>query len=404
MKNFLLGLCFILIFFGLYRELTREPIVQVEIKETEKQPKEELEVKVDLVETTFDDLTNWKNDELGIDISKAFSDSCLKIRGEKGEFLSGSYIKIPTKIYQELCNKFMLSSADFKTFIEENFTPYLVTEDGNEFGKFTSYYESRINASFTKSDKYKYPIHGKPKDLIEIRLKDLDETLPNKTYVGRVKNNKIVKYYTRSEIYNQEIDAPVILWADNFIDVYVMQIQGSAVAHLDDGRDVRVGYAENNGHPFKGIGSILLSKGLIQPGQASMGSIKKWLNENGDIAVKNMLENERYIFHRIVEAEGPIGAQGVPLRAGRSMAVDRSYIPLGSLIWLETTGPNKEKIEKLVVAQDIGSAIKGAIRGDYFWGSGNDDILEYAGKMNSPGRYFILIPKGVEIIKNEPKI
>ena len=112
-----------------------------------------------------------------------------------------------------------------------------------------------------------------------------------------------------------------------------------------------------------------------------------------------MRENKRFIFHRISRADGPIGAHGVPLHAGRSLAVDRRYIPLGSLIWLETTGPDREKIEKLVVAQDIGSAIKGPIRGDYFWGHG-EDALKYAGRMNSKGRYFILLPKGTEVKVN----
>lgn len=172
-----------------------------------------------------------------------------------------------------------------------------------------------------------------------------------------------------------------------------MQIQGSAVATLPDGRTVRISYADNNGHPFKGIGSILLEKGYIKLGEATMGNIKKWLKANPKIAAREMRENKRFIFHRISRADGPIGAHGVPLHAGRSLAVDRRYIPLGSLIWLETTGPDHEKIEKLVVAQDIGSAIKGPIRGDYFWGSGKDDVLEKAGKMNSAGRYFILIPQ-----------
>lgn len=419
MKKFLFVLCVVLVGFNIFRELTREPVIEVrtEIKEVikevvkevvkEPEPIKKTEPKVKLIKTTFEDLAGWKNDEISSDINieKAFVDSCNKIEVEKNEFMSNSIIKIPTEKYKILCKEYKLSQKkyDFKTFIENNFVPYLVTENGVETGKFTSYYESRVNASFNKSAKYKYPIHGKPKDLIEIRLKDFDETLPSKVLIGRVKNNKVIKYYTRAEIYNKEIDAPVILWADSFIDIYVMQIQGSAVAHLDNGQDIRIGYAESNGFPFKGIGSILLGKGLLKSGEASMGNIKKWLEKNGDVAVENMLENERYIFHRIVDADGPVGAQGVPLRAGRSMAVDRAYIPLGSLIWLETTGPDKEKIEKLVVAQDIGSAIKGAVRGDYFWGSGNDEILDKAGRMNSQGRYFILVPKNVVMDDYEPK-
>ena len=108
-------------------------------------------------------------------------------------------------------------------------------------------------------------------------------------------------------------------------------------------------------------------------------------------------ENKRYIFHRIIEnSDGPLGAQGVPLHAGRSIAVDRRYIPLGAMLWLETKGPDNEQIEKLVVAQDIGSAIKGIVRGDYFWGSGGDDVLTKAGRMHSDGQYYILLPKGYQ--------
>ena len=175
-----------------------------------------------------------------------------------------------------------------------------------------------------------------------------------------------------------------------------MQIQGSAVANLPNGKKVRIAYADNNGHKFKGIGAILLEKGLIKPGEASMPKIRKWLNENEDLAKQNMMLNERFIFHKIVEAEGPIGAMGLPLYAGRSLAVDRSYIPLGSIMWLETSSPDGEDINKIVMAMDIGSAIQGGIRGDYFWGHG-EDAFQYAGRMNSKGRYFILIPKGAEV-------
>ena len=213
--------------------------------------------------------------------------------------------------------------------------------------------------------------------------------------VGRVENGKLVKYYTRKEIDEGWLDAPVILWGDNPVDIYLMQIQGAAVATLDDGRKIRVGYADNNGHKFRGIGSILLEKGLIEPKDASMVKIREWLEDNGNKAKKNMLLNDRFIFHKIVDAEGPIGAMGLPLFAGRSMAVDRDFIPLGTMLWLETDSPDG-KIKKLVMAEDVGSAIKGAIRGDYFWGHG-DEALEYAGKMNAKGRYYVILPKNTEV-------
>lgn len=357
----------------------------------------EPESPLQLEKASFSDLKNWENDDISQAI-KAFEKSCGKILLTNREYLGNSEIKIPTEAYKKICKELnAVSPQNYKNFISENFTPYLVKYEGSAEGKFTSYYESALNASFTKSEKYKYPVYGRPNDMIEINLHDFDSSLPDKHFVGRVKDRNFVPYYTRAEINSKKMDAPVILWADDYVDVYVMQIQGSAVAQLDDGNQIRIGYEENNGRNFKGIGSILLQKGLLKPGEASMGNIKKWLKKNIDSAIVHMDDNERYVFHRLVNAEGPIGAQGVPLTAGRSLAVDKSFIPLGSLLWLETTGPNNEKIERLIVAQDIGGAIKGAVRGDYFWGSGGDDVLELAGKMHAKGQYYILLPNSVEI-------
>ena len=353
---------------------------------------------LNLIKSDFSELEGWKQDNINQAI-KAFKKSCNKIKSSKAEYIdSVSEIKIPVKDYKDLCLKLeKQKQADYKKFIEQNFTPYLVTYKGDAKGKFTSYYEAELHASYHKSDRYKYPVYGRPFDMVEINLQDFDKSLPNKRFVGRVKDNKFIPYYTRSEIHNKQLNAPIILWGDNLVDIYVMQIQGSAVAKMEDGSMIRIGYADNNGREFKGIGSILLKEKLIKPGQASMGKIKKWLKENPDKALSPMNKNERYVFHRLVNADGPIGAQGVPLTAGRSLAVDRKYIPLGAMLWLETSGPDKEKINKLIVAQDVGGAIKGAVRGDYFWGSGGDDILEKAGRMHAAGQYYILLPKQTEV-------
>ena len=373
-------------------EETKEQPVETKISE-KTTPSTSAQIK--LIPKSFSDLKNWPQDNPQA-LIKAFKDSCEKIALVKDEFLSNAAAKIPTKIYQEVCNKYQKSNIktaqEFKNFVEQNFTPYLVTNNDNEEGKFTSYYETSIHASYHKSDKYKYPIYGKPYDLIEFNAHDFDKSAPDKRYTGRIVNQKLVPYYTREEISKKPINAPILLWGDSLVDINIMQIQGSAVATLDNGEKVRVGYADNNSHPFKGIGSILLSKGLVKPGEASMLHIKKWLKKHPEQAEELYNENKRFIFHRFVKAEGPIGGQGVPLHAGRSLAVDKSYIPLGSLLWLETKGPNNKQLEKLVIAQDIGSAIKGIVRGDYFWGSGADEVLEHAGKMNQKGRYFIMLP------------
>jgi membrane-bound lytic murein transglycosylase A len=357
-------------------------------KEQKPEPTDQL-----LTEASFSDLHGWDNDDM-LGGYTAFMRSCQVILKQKGEFLGSAEIKINLADYQSVCRRAAgIMPTKFKDFVKENFVPYAVMVDGSPEGKFTAYYEAELHASYTPDETYKYPVYGRPYDLVEVNLHDFDASLPSRRLVGRVENNRLIPYYSRAEISAQGLKAPVIVWADSDIDVYIMQIQGSAVAHMKDGSDIRIAFADSNGLPFKGIGSILLSKGLLDKGKASMGSIKKWLKENPGLALVNMNENQRYIFHRLGNPEGPVGAQGVPLTAGRSLAVDKSYVPLGTLLWLETTRPEGAELNRLVVAQDIGSAIKGGIRGDFFWGSGGDEILELAGKMNARGRYYVLMPK-----------
>ncbi len=359
--------------------------------------KEQVSDDVILKQVSFSELQDFEKDDM-LGAYNAFLKGCEAITSQSGEVIGKSIIKINLSDYLNVCNKAKnIMPVQFNDFIKSNFTPWLVTHKGSEKGKFTAYYEAQLNASYIKDKKYKYPVYGRPYDLIEVNIADFDASLPNKKIIGRVEDGKLVPYYTRAEINKNGIKAPVILWADSYIDIYIMQIQGSAVAHFEDGNKIRIAFAESNGRPFKGIGSILLSKKLLEPGKASMGSIKKWLQNNPDLAMQNMDENQRYIFHRLGNPKGPLGALNIPLTAGRSLAIDKKYIPLGALLWLETSKPDASPLNKLVLAQDIGSAIKGAIRGDYFWGSGGDDILEVAGKMNSTGRYFILIPNAMEI-------
>lgn len=354
-------------------------------------------VKAELQAAAFDELDGWKKDNLA-EMLPALQQNCRKIRNTTSDWLGNSAIKVDAGLYREICAKFeqkqFTGTLELRKFIEDNFTPFLVLDDGNADGKFTSYYESQINASVHKHGKYIYPVYGRPYDLIEINLKDFDKNLPDKRLVGRISKQKMIPYFERAEIENKGIQAPVLMWGDNLTDIHIMQIQGSAVAYMDNGEKIRVGYADNNGLPFRGIGSILLQNNLLPPGKANMIEIKKWLNQNPDEAKKYMQQNQRFIFHRIVKESGPVGAFGVPLQGGRSMAVDKDIIPLGSLMWLSTKTPDGQALNKLVAAQDIGSAIKGAVRGDYFWGSGGDEVLAAAGSMNSAGRYYILIPKG----------
>lgn len=354
-------------------------------------------VKAELQAAAFDELDGWNADNLA-EMLPTLQNNCGKISKTTSDWLGNSVLKVDARLYRRICEKLeqkkFSDTAELRKFIEDNFVPFLVLDDGNAEGKFTSYYESQINASFHKHGKYVYPVYGRPYDLIEINLKDFDAALPDKRLVGRLNKQKMVPYFKRAEIENNGINAPVLMWGDSLTDIHIMQIQGSAVARMDNGEKIRVGYTDNNGLPFRGIGGILLQNNLLPPGKANMIEIKKWLNTHPDDAAKYMQQNQRFIFHRLVTESGPVGAFGVPLQAGRSMAVDKDVIPLGSLMWLSTRTPDGKALNKLVAAQDIGSAIKGAVRGDYFWGSGGDDVLAAAGSMNSAGRYYILIPKG----------
>jgi len=353
---------------------------------------------VSLQKSSFSSLSGWNRDDFSL-FDKALKSVCEVIINSPRQSLKSNHIEYSSKEYKRHCkNMLSLNKEELKDYIENNFEPYAVAVNGSDEGKFTSYYEANIRASYQKDGKYKYPIYGKPKDFVEVNLRDFDANLPNQRLVGRVKDGKLVKYYTRQEIDEGKLDAPVILWGDDEVDIFIMQIQGAAVATLPDGKEVRVGYADNNGHKFKGIGSILLEKKLIKPSEASMPKIREWLKNNGNKAKRNMLLNDRYIFHQIVEADGPIGAMGLPLYAGRALAVDRAYIPLGSILWLETKAPNGDNIHKALMAEDVGGAIKGGVRGDYFWGHGEQALAE-AGRMNSKGRYYLLLPKdaGVKV-------
>ena len=319
---------------------------------------------------------------------------------EQKEYMGNAKIKVLTAAYQEACKVLPLYKPEqYREFLEKNFVPYDITYNDNPNGQFTSYYEVMFRASRNKRPEYPYPIYGRPADMLEVNLQDFDKSLPKKQLVGRLVGQKLVPYYNREEIgkLGPRLRAQAILYVATPADAFIAQIQGSAIALLNDGTYQRIGYAGNNGWPFKGIGTILLEHKELASNEVNMIRIKQWLNENSHKAEKYMNENPRYVFHRLIRSSGPVGAQGVPLTAGRSLAVDTDYIPLGSLLWLETSYPDKGKLGKLVVAQDVGGAIKGPIRGDYFWGSGGDDVLRLAGSMNSGGRYYILVPNNAEV-------
>ncbi len=358
--------------------------------------KEDAVKDVELVPVPFSKLDSWKNEDLN-NFLPAIKKSCEKIdKISNLGFLDYSIIAIKAQDMKNFCNKLdgIQDNAVLKSLIEETFIPHKIVYKDKDTGTFTGYYEPELKASRVKNDEYKYPIYQIPKDLVRVNLKDFGVESPEQL-IGKVDNGYLKPYFARSQI-NEDIKAQPLLWFNSKVDVFVMHIQGSAKIALNDNSFTKVGYALSNGHKFKGIGSIMQEKGLLEPNKSSMPEIKKWLEENPLKADELMNENPRYIFFREIKDinvnEGPIGAAQIPLTPRRSMAVDRDFIPLGSLLWLEAKDGLNNNLQQLVIAQDTGNAIKGAIRGDFFWGTGIE-ALKYAGGMKSSGKYYILLPK-----------
>ncbi len=288
--------------------------------------------------------------------------------------------------------------ASLRAVLETEFMAFLVSEDGQTEGLFTGYYEAELTGSRNKPVVPATPLYGVPDDLVRVDLGLFDDTLGKKKVLGRLDGQRLVPYYDRKQIDGDGVLAGrglELLWAHDPVEAFFLHIQGSGRVKLDDGSVVRVGFAGSNGRPFTGIGRLMLDERIIGPGEASAQGIKAWLRAHPEEATEILFRNDRYIFFRVIEGEGPIGSLGVPLTPGRSLAVDPAFIPMGAPLFLETTWPGSERpLRRLVVAQDTGSAIKGPVRGDFFWGYGAP-ALEQAGRMKQSGRYYLLLPKTV---------
>ncbi|MEO5374632.1 MAG: murein transglycosylase A [Alphaproteobacteria bacterium] len=281
-----------------------------------------------------------------------------------------------------------------RRFFESWFTPHLVADGDDPVGTFTGYYEAELKGSLRRSGPYQTPLLGKPADLVTVDLGQFRDEWRQETIVGRLDGGRLRPYPDRAHIESGKLGAVAqpILWASDPVDAFMLHIQGSGRVLLDDGGAVRVAYAANNGHKFIGIAKLMIERGLIRPDQASMQAIRVWLRGHPEEARALMAENPRYIFFRLHDGDGPVGAQGVTLAAGRSLAVDPRHVPLGAPLWLDTTEPAGRPLRRLMVAQDTGGAITGPVRGDFFWGYG-EEALEKAGRMKSRGRYFLLLPR-----------
>ena len=353
----------------------------------------------------FVDLAGWDTDDLGAALH-TFRKSCERI------LIASPTRALDTKTgatslygsvgdWQPVCTLAMDAAAtsDPRGFFERNFQPFRVSGEAGPVGLMTGYYEPEIQGSLSQGGIYQTPLLAKPADLMRLDLNDFDPNLGNESIRGRIENGRFVPYPDRAAINRGVLGALArpVAWIADPVDAFFTHIQGSARIVLPDGDVLRASFAGKNGRPYTAIGKVLIEEGALARENVSMQTIRDWLNANPS-EVKTVLEaNQSYVFFNAVplrdKTVGPTGAAGIALTPGRSLAVDRRIHALGAPIWLDAQLPgNTEPERRLMIAQDTGSAIRGAVRGDYFWGSGAQ-AGSAAGETKAEGQFAALIPR-----------
>jgi membrane-bound lytic murein transglycosylase A len=355
----------------------------------------------------FTELDGWaQGDPRGA--LQAFLRSCAVLATRPDEASLGGLNYAGTAVeWRQVCGAATLVPGDSpepaRRFFELEFVPYRVGQDSGA-GLFTGYYEPLLRGSRTRHDAYQTPLYGVPFDLVNVDLGLFRDTLKGQRIVGKVTDGRLVPYPPRVEIESGLGTAVPILFVDDPIDAFFLQIQGSGRVVLDDGTVVRAVYAAQNGRPYTAIGAVLIQRGELTREAVSMQSIRAWMREHPADAQPLMNTNASYVFFE----EQPIGdpslgapgAQGVPLTPEASLAVDLAVHALGVPVWLDTIAPDPDAtrpdrpFQRLLVMQDTGGAIRGPVRGDVYWGY-SPDAGSIAGRMRSEGRMTVLLPRSV---------
>jgi membrane-bound lytic murein transglycosylase A len=353
-----------------------------------------------LTPVRFADLPGWSEDRIS-DALPALQRSCARLlRSDPGAAIGPNAVGGTAADWREPCARLTADAdeAAVRSWIEAWFTPVQISAGAEPEGLFTGYYEVELEGARAPSPRYTVPLYRRPPDLLSANLGSFADDLAGRTIFGRVEGERFVPYAERAEIEAGALAGRglELFWVADPIEAFLLHIQGSGRLRLAEGGSARVGFAAANGHPFYGIGRALIERGLLPKDQASMPEIRDWLRAHPEEGREMMQLNRRYIFFREIEGEGPIGAEGVALTPGRSLAIDTALLPLGAPVWLDTHWPADpaRPLRRLMVAQDTGSAIKGAVRGDFYWGSGEAALAE-AGRMKSAGRYWFLLPRGL---------
>ncbi|UPK35801.1 MltA domain-containing protein [Bradyrhizobium sp. 186] len=355
------------------------------------------------------DVKGWSDDD-HLAAYKTFRASCRSINAQtaaaepkvEAKALAAS-LSEPCRIVKSLE---LTDDAKAKTFFEENFAPLRISRLGEPDGFVTGYYEPVLDGSRTQTDVFNVPVYRRPSNLFVRGYKQDSVNLPNKGPVYRkIGRRKLVPYYDRGEIEDGKIAGRglEIAWLKDPTDLLFAQIQGSARIKLDDGSTVRLNYDAYNGFPYTAVGRILIERGIIPKEEMSMQKIREWMAQNSEGAKELRRQNRSYIFFREVnlsDKDEAVGAQGIPLTAGRSIAVDKSLHVYGTPFFIEGELPidserSKTPFHRLMIAQDTGSAIIGPARADLYFGAGQD-AGRVSGRLRHAMHFVMLVPKGVD--------
>ncbi len=349
----------------------------------------------------FADLPGWDNNNAQSALA-AFRLSCGALaKKPASESMGGAGYAGTVGDWIAACNRLPEAKGP-REFFEKNFKPFAISAAGETAGLFTGYYEPELRASRARHGVYKTPVYGVPDDLIGVDLGAFREKLKGESIFGRIEGRRLVPYASRAEIDARGLpNAQVLFYAADPIDVFFLQIQGSGRILFDDGTRARATYAGKNGRAYTAIGRTLISRGALTKNNVSMQTIRAWLKAHPKDSAAVMQTNEAYTFFTLLPAGDPAlgskGTEGVPLTAGASLAVDNRIHPLGAPFFLAADLPGKKgnrPFHRLLIAQDTGGAIRGAVRGDVYWGTGM--TAEWlAGAMKSRGELFVLLPNKV---------
>ncbi len=370
-------------------------------------PTKPAEPSLRLTPVDFHNLPGWQRDAHAAALG-AFLRSCEKISKQPAQRQLGKNGFAGTiGHWQRICrgaSEFNggISEDNARRFFESWFNVYQLSDGSNSDGLFTGYFEPQLRGSRRRSRKYNVPLYRRPADLVSANLGQFKKDWKGREVSGRVKSGKLIPYDNRASIERGALRGKglELLWVDNAVDAFFLHIQGSGRVLLDTGETVRVGYAGRNGQPYFAIGRDLVKRGVISKENISLQTIRAWLERNPADAAEVMNTNKSFVFFRELSGKegnqnGPIGASGVALTPGRSLAVDRKYLPMGAPMWLDSSHPLiNQPLQRLMIAQDTGGAIIGPVRGDFFWGAG-DQAREAAGRMKQPGQLYILLPRSV---------